>query len=341
MYAQIQANKQVQDQGYSYGVMGNIFSALEWYAYRISGISFSNKDMIFNGYNNFNCGSQKELEDLKNQIITQIEIFKFSYQMYIKEYGKYDFPNNLSKEEMINLLIKWKSIIPNEKEHRFYDVMIKIINGDYNISLMNELQKKVEKEGKDGTKIDPNFIIQGGTKIVNYSQQMGDEIMKEAENNPNYKPEMKLGQDNPSDPLIKKIEEDNKLLNQQQSNLENKINKLMYYSELFAEDLRIETKRIFYKPQNRPFDEFYNLVNNDFSNFLTELNEYQKRFNNYYYKNNPEEIKQICIYIDNLSNSIQQKKMTIEPQYMNQFEQLIQIINQLKDIMSQMINNNL
>ena len=46
MYAQIQANKQVQDQGYSYGVMGNIFSALEWYAYRISGISFSNKDMI-------------------------------------------------------------------------------------------------------------------------------------------------------------------------------------------------------------------------------------------------------------------------------------------------------
>lgn len=148
MYAQIQANKQVQDQGYSYGVMGNIFSALEWYAYRISGISFSNKDMIFNGYNNFNCGSQKELEDLKNQIITQIEIFKFSYQMYIKEYGKYDFPNNLSKEEMINLLIKWKSIIPNEKEHRFYDVMIKIINGDYNISLMNELQKKLKKKGK-------------------------------------------------------------------------------------------------------------------------------------------------------------------------------------------------
>ena len=101
--------------------------------------------------------------------------------MYITKYGKYDFPNNLSKKEMIKLLRKWKSIIPNEEEHRFYEVMIKIINGDFNVSLMNELQKKVEKEGKNSTKIHPNFILQGGTKIVNYRQQMGDEIMKEAE----------------------------------------------------------------------------------------------------------------------------------------------------------------
>ena len=60
MYSQVQLNKQIQDQGYSYGVIGNIFSALEWYAYRISGISFSNQDIIFNGYNNFNCEDQEE-----------------------------------------------------------------------------------------------------------------------------------------------------------------------------------------------------------------------------------------------------------------------------------------
>jgi hypothetical protein len=34
-----------------------------------------------------------------------------------------------------------------------------------------------------------------------------------------------------------------------------------------------------------------NFIYNDFSNFLTDLNEYQKRFNNHYYKNNTEEIK--------------------------------------------------
>ena len=341
MYSQVQLNKQIQDQGYSYGVIGNIFSALEWYAYRISGISFSNQDIIFNGYNNFNCGNQKELEDLKNQIITQIEIFKFSYQVYIKDHKKYDFPNNLSKKDMINLLMKWKSIIPDSKEHRFYDAMIEIINGNFNISLINEVQKKIENEGKDGTKIDPNIILQAGTKVVNYSQQMGDQIMKDYENNPNFKPEMKLGKDNPSDLQIKQIGDDYNLLNSQQSNLENRINQLFYYSELFAEDLKIETQRKFYRPQNLPLDQFCNKVNEDFSIFLKELDEYQKKFNTYYYKNNPEEINNLCIYINNISNLIQQKQLLIPSEYMNQFNQFIQILNELKNIMSQMINNNI
>ena len=340
MYSQVQLNKQIQDQGYSYGVIGNIFSALEWYAYRISGISNSNQDMTFNAYNNFNCGNQKELEDLKNQIITQIEIFKYSYQIYIKEHRKYDFPNNLSKEQMINLLIKWKSIIPDKKEHRFYDAMIEIINGNFNVSLINELQKQIENGGKDGTKIDPNIILQEGTKIVNYSQQMGEQIMKEFENNPHYQPEMKLGQDNPSDIELKTIEDNNKLFNEQQSNLEQRINKLVYYTELFAEDLKIDTRRIFYRPQKLPLDKFYNLVNDDFSQFLHELNEYQTKFQPYYYKNNPDEIKNISIYIDVLTNFINAKKPLIPSQYMNQFDKLIQILNELKNIMSQMINSN-
>ena len=32
----MERQKQIQDQAYSYGVMGNIFSALEWYAKRSS-----------------------------------------------------------------------------------------------------------------------------------------------------------------------------------------------------------------------------------------------------------------------------------------------------------------
>ena len=81
-------------------------------------------------------------------------------------------------------------------------------------------KKKIENEGKDGTIIDPNVIVQGGIKVVNYSQQMGEQIMKEVENNPNYQPEMKLGQDSPSDIQIKMIEDvKNKKTN---NNLKNK-----------------------------------------------------------------------------------------------------------------------
>ena len=249
---QVQVNKQIQDQGYSYEIMGNLFSALEWYAKRYSGESFKNQKMIFNGYNNFHCGNQKDLDDLKNQIITQIEIFKFSYQIYIKENNKYDFPHNLQKQQIIELLKNWKKMIPDEKEHKFYDLMIEIINGNFNISFINELQKKIENEGKDGTIIDPNVILQGGVKVVNYSQQMGEQIMKEVENNPNYQPEMKLGQDSPSDIQIKMIEDDkNKKMN---NNLKNK-------SEINIISI---LENCFY------FGECYFILNNNVENYETK-----------------------------------------------------------------------
>ena len=233
---QVQVNKQIQDQGYSYEIMGNLFSALEWYAKRKSGESFENQKMDFNGYNNFHCGNKKELDDLKNQIITQIEIFKFSYQIYIKENNKYDFPHNLQKEQIIELLKKWKKMIPDEKEHKFYDSMIEIINGNFNISFINELQTIIENEGKDRTIINPNVILQGGIKVVNYSQQMGEQIMKKVENNPNYQPEMKLGQDNPSDIQIKMIEDDktnNNLKNKSEINIISILENCFYFGECY------------------------------------------------------------------------------------------------------------
>ena len=89
MQKQSVLNKQKLDQAYSFGVMGNLFSALEWYAYRISGETIKPNDLRFNHYNNFNSGNKKGLDQLKNQIITQIEIFKFSYLIYKKDHQKY------------------------------------------------------------------------------------------------------------------------------------------------------------------------------------------------------------------------------------------------------------
>jgi hypothetical protein len=106
MQRQIQLNQQKLDQAYSYGVMGNIFSALEWYAYRLSGET--PKDLRFNNYNNFNSGNKKDLTQLKNQIITQIEIFKFSYLIYKKDHKKYEFPQNLTENDIIKEIEKWK-----------------------------------------------------------------------------------------------------------------------------------------------------------------------------------------------------------------------------------------
>ena len=49
----------------------------------------------------------------------------------------------------------------------------------------------------------------------------------------------------------------------------------------------------------------------------------------------------MCIYINNLSNLNKQKQLLIPSEYNNQFNKFIQILNELKNIMSQMINNNI
>ena len=81
--------------------MGNLFSSLECYAKRNPNCPIQYK---FQYYNTFDSGTDKTKEELLNQIITQIEIFKYSYLLYIKTHDKYDFPDNLNEETIVKYL---------------------------------------------------------------------------------------------------------------------------------------------------------------------------------------------------------------------------------------------
>ena len=164
---EISKSKQIQDQAYSYGVMGNIFSALEWYAKRSS-----NKNQLkihFEHYDNFNCGKMKSLEDLRNQIIVQLEIFKVSYKLYVKEHGAYEFPPSLSKEQIIKYIKQWEEYIP-EKDIPLYETAINIIEGRKVHSFLSELKG-------DGKYINPKTALDM-TKVVGHSQQMGAKVLR-------------------------------------------------------------------------------------------------------------------------------------------------------------------
>ena len=164
---QISKSKQIQDQAYSYGVMGNIFSALEWYAKRSS-----NKNQLkihFDHYNNFNCGQMKSLEDLRNQIIVQLEIFKVSYKLYVIEHGAYEFPPSLSKEQIIEYIKKWEEYIP-KKDIPLYETAINIIEDRKVDSFVSELKG-------DGKYINPKTALDM-TKVVGHSQQMGAKVLR-------------------------------------------------------------------------------------------------------------------------------------------------------------------
>ena len=207
---QISKSKQIQDQAYSYGVMGNIFSALEWYAKRSS-----NKNQLkihFEHYNNFNCGKMKSLEDLRNQIIVQLEIFKVSYKLYVIEHGAYEFPPSLSKEQIIKYIKQWEEYIP-EKDIPLYETAINIITDKKVDSFVSELKG-------DGKYINPKTALDM-TKVVGHSQQMGAKVLREYEKNGDYKVDMEIDKEEVGEKNLQKVGKDRQKRLKMETDLKN------------------------------------------------------------------------------------------------------------------------
>ena len=164
---QIDRQKQIQDQAYSYSIIGNIFSAFECYANKFQKDE-SKKTQIFSAYNNFDCGNQKNEHQLKIQIIAQLEILNASYQLYIHQYKQYDFPKKLSRDEMKKLLKRWEEVVPQE-DKKFYIEANNIISGKAHISYINEL----------GTcsSVNPQFLA-NATELMYQANKVGENAVE-------------------------------------------------------------------------------------------------------------------------------------------------------------------
>ena len=228
---QISKQKQVQDQAYSYGTMGNFFSAMEWYANR-SALEKKKKfleTIQFEHYDNFECGKKKTLSELRMQIITQFEIFKVSYFVYINDYGQYDFPESLPKDTIKSLIKQWRSYV-DEKDYILYDSVLKVLDGDKTVSLLEILEKEVEKNGGNGKEMNPKDLIDM-TKIAGKSQQMGKKINENFNKDPNYKPDMILNQEEVGNKDIQKVGKEYDERKQSENNIEEKIKKIILFFE--------------------------------------------------------------------------------------------------------------
>lgn len=120
-----------QTQSYSNSTMCHTLSAAENLAYRIclennnpNYISqffqgykqilkeqYQNQNLIFDFYDSFDGGKKKPIKDLAMQLIFQIENFKGDYSHYKSHYQKYDYPRNLSQEQVMELIYRWLFII--------------------------------------------------------------------------------------------------------------------------------------------------------------------------------------------------------------------------------------
>ena len=219
----------VQDQAYTYGVMGNLFSSLECYAHRSNG----NCQMpyYFEFYNNFNSGQLKDKEQLLDQIITQIEIFNFSYLIFIKSHGEYFFPKSFSQEQIIYFLNEWKKYVaPNDV--KYYDAVISIIQTkNEKISFVDELnQKVINNGGKPGT-INPQFLANEGTRIIEYSNQVGAKAIHNLKDNPDYQPDIILGAQKENNPYLAETRKRMLKRNELQNSLDSLFGRFCLYIE--------------------------------------------------------------------------------------------------------------
>ena len=300
---QISKSKQIQDQAYLYGVMGNIFSALEWYAKRSS-----NKNQLkihFDHYNNFNCGKMKSLEDLRNQIIIQLEIFKASYKLYVEEHGAYEFPPSLSKEQIIEYIKKWEEYIP-KKDIPLYETAINIIEDRKVDSFVSELKG-------DGKYINPKTALDM-TKVVGHSQQMGAKVLREYEKNGDYKVDMEIDKEEVGEKNLQKVGIDRQKRLKMETDLKNKYEEIVRLTEksMGEEGIKVEKCYMTNKPNyivhiNQNDKRILHKIVRSIEEFKKMLHEYQK-FGVDYYNDNKTDLDKLCAHCEELSSQCAEKK---------------------------------
>ena len=134
---------QAQNQHFCNDTLARLLSCAENYAAKF------NPNIIkqYEYYDPFNS-SNKNILDLKIQFMLQINLFVISFQDFNEEYNEYIFPENKTKEEIINELMEWQEIVDDEDKD-FYETLIDLLNGK-NVKLyMDEIDKIVKNSPED------------------------------------------------------------------------------------------------------------------------------------------------------------------------------------------------
>lgn len=196
-----------QDQALSNDIFARLLSVAENYAMRSKKNNKSNQKYHeqFGYYDTFNSGKTKNLKELKSQFLFEIEIFKYSYQDFCKNYHNYQYPNNYDKNKAISFLNSLSQMV-EECDKKYYDSIIQILIKGNSNSYEKEI-REMEKNKANQGKVDPKLLMKAYPMI----QSVGENIKKNVEENvlKNGKHEVNfvIGGKNNDDKKMKKIAE--------------------------------------------------------------------------------------------------------------------------------------
>lgn len=206
---QLLKDQQLKNWKFSNEIMLNAIAALEDLAF-FYGFEGPKRFEYYSG-----CADKNNENSLKNAVILQLNLFRCSHSDYTSIYSTYDFPENLSKEEIIKIINEWKKKIPTDRKdtERLFNEILKYLEGDSKNCEISDLIDKAKKDYGPTTKEDLRKV---GKSAAIVNSIMSDDI-KEVNDNyqktGDYKVKAKLNkrqEDNEAMQKLFKHENDNK-----------------------------------------------------------------------------------------------------------------------------------
>ena len=166
---------------YTNDMLGRALSKAEFYSSRYGKKSLDNK--MFNYYNRFDNGFNKEKENLIKSFINALD----TLQDYYEEDGKNKrFPANFKKEQIIRYIKYLRdNCNDNDINKKYFDDFIKIINGK-KVNFTNFVNSQ-------NAVVDPKILITSGISSMKFVERQEKEWKENFKKNGDYPVELKFG----------------------------------------------------------------------------------------------------------------------------------------------------
>lgn len=176
MYMNAQMVRQKQDERLSHETMLSFCATAELVATRKL-IKYS--EYYEHKYNNKNIG------ELLLELAVKLECIRTSYQIFKKDYGFYNFPENLTKEELLEDITYWISCLRKQNAKKeliqLYQNFGNLINGIYVTKANHSEFAKFDKIKKNTAEECNNFafeLMKEGKKTEKIMDEVEKEIMQ-------------------------------------------------------------------------------------------------------------------------------------------------------------------
>ena len=306
---QISQSAQIQALSHFYGIVGNALSTFECYANKHQPDP-SLQSNVFSYYNNFNSGNTKTKQQLKMQMIAQLEIFKLSYKAFKLQFNKIEFQKDMTKETIIENLHKWSTWVEDE-DKKYYESVVGVLQEDEN----KAKSYKEELKSNNNKIMNPNAFA-SSVEVIYETQQKGKNAVKKY-NEEGILPTLMVHSTKVGDDKLNKAGEAEKKRRKAQSDLDDLVKRLVEEIQKY--------KKIKQSNKDKDDNKGITYVIPMLQDLSKAHNDFIKEYQFYVYNDKPDEFKQHIQVIERFVNDI--KKET-DTEFINNIQMLI---DDLKD----------